>query len=215
MRRGGRPSPRTSRAGRETVATTSTTPPSVSRSRRAASVAARILTGRLGADFDRPPQTSIPSTASSHTAPRRRGRRCRADALERAADVLVAVLQHPREVGVPRSRERDRFAPLPDGSPRAATGSSPTSSSRGRGSSRRARGVPSVSPCRSPASTSTCPTRALGAGCARIPAGAPEVGVDRRPVEAQTGGKVRIATSARPCDSPAVVSPSLRAMRRS
>ena len=80
----------------------------------------------------------------------------RAGALERVARIVEAVLERAREVGVPGLGSVTGFAPLPEASPSGGHGLIPHSQfawSRLRTTS--ASGVPSVRPCRSPASTST------------------------------------------------------------
>ena len=105
---------------------------------------AHALVGRLAADLDRPPldrdaelargAPSRPRPAATWTAV------CRAEARSSAFRTSsCAVLEDAREVGVPGPRQRHRPSrPSRPARPPAARGSSPTSSSRGRGSGRRA-----------------------------------------------------------------------------
>ena len=120
------------------------------------------------------------------------GRVPRRRALERVADVVVAVLEDAREVGVAGPRQRHRLlCPCPRGSPSGGHGLIPHVQflwSLLRTTS--ASGVPSVRPCRSPASTSTwsgldlLPRRAAVALLPPL-----EVGVDRVAVEQEPGGQ--------------------------
>ena len=135
--------------------------------------------------------------------------------LERVADVVEPVLLHAGEVGVAGPRQRDRLRALSlRARPRAATGSSPTSSSCGRGCGRRARAA-----CRAcardggPRAPRPRPSRSAGAASGRSPAGA-GAGRRRSPSRSRTspaGRPETIATSAGPCDSPAVASSSVMA----
>ena len=133
----------------------------------------------------------------------------RARALERVADVVVLVLEDAREIRVAGTRQRDRLRPLARAArPRAARGSSPTSSSCGRGSGRRARAASRAS---APGEGRRAPragrSRSAGAGCGRSPAGAARGRLDRLAVELEPRGQpFDDRDEAGPCDSPAVVS---------
>ena len=114
-------------ARRDALATTSTTPPSVSRSARAASVASASSRPRVAppissdAACDRDPD--LREERLRHRTRRDVGRGlARARALERVADVLVPELERSREVGVAGPRERDRRGALPGGSPSGGHG---------------------------------------------------------------------------------------------
>ena len=126
------------------VATTSTIPPSVSRSLRAASVASCMPSSVVSPPTSTGrPATAIPSSGEQRLRDRAGGdvdgRVPRGGSLEGVADVVVAVLEDAGEVGVPRAGQRHGLRALArPARPRAATGSSPTSSSRGRGCGRRA-----------------------------------------------------------------------------
>ena len=110
---------RTSPAPAETPrARTSTTPPSVSRSSRAASIAAphRLVTARP-ADLDHAaPATSAADLAEERLRHRARrhehGRVARARPLERVPDVVVPVLERAREIGVAGPGQRHALRSL-------------------------------------------------------------------------------------------------------
>ena len=125
-RRAGRPSTRRSRArAARRVARTSTTPPTVSRSARASSIRACRPSSSTVA-----PATSIPIVAQQRLRDRARGdvhgRVPRRRALERVADVVVAVLQDAGEVGVARAAAASPAScPCPDGSPSGGHGAIP------------------------------------------------------------------------------------------
>ena len=91
-------------------------PPSVSRSARAASIAASQLLA-LAADLEHRARDRDPELAQQRLRDRAGGDVDRgvprARALERVADVLVAVLEHAGEVGVAGPRQRHRLRPLP------------------------------------------------------------------------------------------------------
>ena len=199
--------------GRDARARTSTMPPSVSRSARAASIArARSLV--LAADLDAVPRPRSRARASSAfaTAPAatKHRRVPRARALERVTHVLVPVLEDARQVGVARAAAASPASfPFRPARPRAATGSSPTSSSCGRGSGRRARAASRA--CARAAGRRAPrprPARSAGAGCGRSPAGggARSASIASRSSVSPAGSPATIATSAGPCDSPAVAS---------
>ena len=188
-------------------ARTSTMPPTVSRSARASSIRARSPSSSTVE-----PVTSMPIVGEQRLrdragrdvdrgVPRRR-------ALERVADVGEAVLEHPGEVGVSGPGQRDGLRPLARAArPRAATGSSPTSSSCGRRCGRRAPAACRASaPGAGPRAPRRGPARSAGAASGRSPPGGAS-GRRRSPSRSSTspaGRPVRIATSAGPCDSPAV-----------
>ncbi len=131
-------------------------PPTVSRVARASSMRARSRSSSTvdacDRDADRCEQRL--RDGAGRDVHRRVARR---RALERVAHVVVAVLEHAGEVGVAGPRQRHRLRPLARRLAfRAATGYIPHVQflwSRLRTTS--ASGVPSVRPCRSPASTST------------------------------------------------------------
>ena len=105
---------------------------------------ARLVDPLLSPPSPTRPTTSTPISREQRLRHRaggdRDGRLPRARPLERVARVGEPVLQRPREVGVARAAGSvTGFAPLPAARPPAATGSSPTPSSRGRGCGRRAR----------------------------------------------------------------------------
>ncbi len=92
----------------------------MSRSFRAASVAlAHPLVGRLAADLDRPPGDLDPELAKERLRDRARrdvdGRVPCRSALECVADVVVAVLEDAREVGVAGPGQRHGLRSLPGG----------------------------------------------------------------------------------------------------
>ena len=160
------------------------------------------------------PATSIPICCEQ----RLRDRSCRdrergltgARPLERVPRVGEAVLERPRQIGMARARQRHRLRPLTrTARPRPATGSSPTPSSRGRGSRRRARAASrAFARDAGPRSTSTRSCSSCCRGLRPYPcwrrARSASIAI---PFENEPAGRpVRIATSAGPCDSPAVVS---------
>ena len=77
---------------------------------------AHALVGRLAADLDRSPRDVDSELAQERLRDRPRGHVHRgvprARPLERVTNVVVPVLQHPGEVGVPRARQADRLRPL-------------------------------------------------------------------------------------------------------
>ena len=192
---------------------TSTIPPSVSRSfaRRVGRVAHPFL-GRLAADLDRATGDLDPELAEERLRDRAGGDVdggvARRGTLERVADVVVVVLEDAGEVGVPRPGQRDGLRALPGrASPSGGHGLIPHVQfawSRLRTTS--VSGVPSVSPCRSPASTSTSSDSSFWRGLRPYPCWrrrrSPSIASlsSRSPA----GRPVTIATSAGPCDSPAV-----------
>ena len=210
-RRAGPPSSRTSRARRRRRARAPRRRRRACRGRRAPRRSARLELVRVER---REPATSIPISREQRLRDRAGGDEDggvpRARALERVAHVVEPVLQHAGEVGVAGPRQRHRLRALArPARPRAATGSSPTSSSCGRGCGRRARAA-----CRACARAGARraprprPSRSAGAGCGRSPAGG---GAGRRRsrrgrATSPAGSPVTIATSAGPCDSPAVTS---------
>ena len=129
-------------------------------------------------------------------------------ALERVAHVVVAVLEHAGEVGVPGPRQRHRLRrPCPTARPRAATASSPTSSSCGRGSRRRARAASrACGRAGGPRARSTAvllDLLARRAAVARLPSLRGRRRSRRGRASSPAGSPVTIATSAGPWDSPA------------
>ena len=178
-------------------AVTSTTPPSVSRSARAASVArskpSLLVSPPISSDSTGDGDADLGEERLRHgPGGDVDGRLARARSLQRVARVLVPELERPGEVGVPGARKRDRQRCLCRWArPPAARGSSPTPSSRGRGSGRRARAVcPSVAPWRRPARTSTSSPSSFCLGLRPYPwRRRSQVLVDRGAVETQAGRK--------------------------
>ena len=213
-RRGGRPCARTSRGpAARRCARTSTVPPSVSRSLRAASTAA----GSAPASGSAAPATVMPISREQrlrdgagrdvHRGVPRRG------ALERVADVGEPVLLHAREIGVAGTRQRHLLRPLALrlalGRPRAhpprpvlvvAVADDERERRPERAAAAAARRAPR--PRRS---------RSAGAASGRSPAAA-AAGRRRSPpcrASRPAGRPDTIATSAGPCDSPADASSSV------
>src|SRR5581483_7403319 len=200
------------RPGGTPLARTSTTPPSVSLSLRAASTAS----GSAPATGTASPRTRMPTVASSAfaTAPAATWTAvCRADARSSASRPSASpYFCTPARSAWPGRGSVTDFVPFPCGSPSGAHGSIPHVQflwSRLRTTS--ASGVPRVRPWRRPASTSTssvsicwrgerpypCCRRRRSASIASLSSTSP------------AGSPARIATSAGPCDSPAVARSSI------